>query len=195
LYCNDDLELQAAVRAYIDAHWMESMWSNPVFIPPRITDEAERLQFMHLVSEEAQKHQNETFHYSIALCTSELSPVYHLEDKEVEKRLARLIKHVGGNLSYFSDDIRRSWETVKFQEPTEVKALYEQALRVCEHYFEHNPRDFADPFYDLPEEVRREYRVLMQRRTEIIRLKLQKWYARLRHPIRYWRWRKEIPEY
>jgi hypothetical protein len=111
----------------------------------------------------------------------DLSPVYHLEDKEVATRLARIIKHVGGNLSSFSTEIRRSWESIKFMEPREVRDLYEQSLQFCPNYFKHNPRGFDDPFHDLPEAIRREYRALTLSRSEIVKRKVWRYWWKIRY--------------
>jgi len=170
LYCNDDLQLQTAVRAYISSHALEKWWTTGNCIPPTMTGD-ERWKFVELVQREARKHQDEIFHYSVNLQVPELSPVYHLEDQEVERRLVRIIKHIGENLSSFSPEIRRSWETREFNDPMDVKDLYAQGLRACPHYFEHNLRGFDDPFYDLPEAIRREYRAPTKKRVEALKWK------------------------
>lgn len=75
-------------------------------------------------------------------------------------------------MSSFSEEIRRSWENIKFMNPSAVRDLYEQSLQFCPNYFKYNPRSFDDPFHDLPEALRREYRALTLMKMEKIKRKL-----------------------
>jgi hypothetical protein len=179
IYCNDDLQLQTAVRGYISSHTLGKWWVLNNYILPTMTGD-ERLVFMELVLAEAQKHQDELSRYRIDLQFPELSPAYHLKDQKVERRLARIIKYVGENLSSFSPEICRSWEAVRFEDPMVVIDRYAQALQACPHYFEHNPRDFDDPFYDLPWAIRQEYQTLTQKRGEVLKWKGQRYWYRTR---------------
>jgi t-SNARE complex subunit (syntaxin) len=87
-------------------------------------------------------------------------------EPEIGQRLARVIGHVGRNLSQFSSKIQRSWERAKFENPEDIKHKYQQCLRVCPDFFEHNPRDFEDPFHDMLEAIRQEYRRLTRRKID-----------------------------
>jgi hypothetical protein len=170
-YSNDNVELQTAVRIYLDAEIMGKSWALVNSTPSNLTGD-ERLEFISLVQKEAARYRNEADRVNLDIRGPDLSPAYHLEDKEVSVRLVRIIKHVGGNLSSFSKEIRRSWESIKFMNPSEVRGLYEQSLQFCPNYFKYNPRGFDDPFHDLPEAIRREYRALTLTKTEKIKRKL-----------------------
>jgi len=195
LYYNDDPELQAAVRAFRDSHWMSQMWGRSEFIPSRIKGEHERFEFLKRVMEEATKFDQELFSFRISITLPDRSPVYHLNNPEVAERLTRVMRHVGRNLSLFSKHLRQYWEQAKFKDPQDVKDLYEQCLKVCSDFFQHNPREFDDPFYDLLEGIRREYRSLIGRKSEAIRLKLRLYQYGIRHPFWYFRVRKMSKEF
>jgi hypothetical protein len=180
VYCNDNIDLQTAVRAYLDSELMGRSWALASSIPSNLIGD-ERLEFITLVQKESAKHRDEANYLSLDIRGPDLSPIYHLADKEVATRLARIIKHVGGNLSSFSNGIRRSWESIKFMNPSEVRVLYEESLRFGPNYFKHNPRGFDDPFHDLPEAIRREYRSLTLSRSEIVKRKLWRYWWRIRY--------------
>jgi hypothetical protein len=124
-YCNDNGELQTAVRAYLDAEIMGKSWALASSIPSNLIGD-ERLEFISSVQKEAARYRNESDRLNLDIRGPDLSPAYHLEDKEVSVRLARIIKQVGGNLSSFSNEIRHSWESIKFMNPSEVRDLYTQ---------------------------------------------------------------------
>lgn len=190
LYSSEDPGLQAAVRAFRNAHWMNQMWGTSRFIPEGIENEHEKYEFLERVTEESRKFDEELFSFRIGLNLAERSPVYHLDNLEVAERLGRVMKHVGHNLSLFSHNIRRAWESAKFKDPQDIKTLYEQCIDVCANFFEHNPRDFEDPFHDLLEAVRQEYRTLTRRKKEVFVWGLQRNWFKVRHPIMHFKVRR-----
>jgi len=168
-YHNEDPALEKSVREYLDAHWMSRMWGSQRFVPSLITDPEEKSAFLQKVSDEASKYQNEKFQEVVGMGLNERSPVYHIKDDQVAERMVKIINHVGVNLSLFSNGIKKSWESVKFRNPDDVRRQYEQCLSVCKNFFKHNPRDFDDPFYDLLEAIRQEYRQLTRSNKQRIR--------------------------
>jgi len=193
-YENDDPEVEEAVRSYLDAHWMKRMWPGTSFVPERLKTDEERRAFRRRVSEEADAFDRDLFRLQIELSLPERSPVYHLEDDEVNARLTKILHYVGAHLSLFSPRIRDFWEKAKFLDPQETKSEYERGLEVCPHFFEHNARDFDDPFLDLLEAVRQEYRAMSRPRINPSSWavawklrhmvgKLRHWLSALRHPV------------
>jgi hypothetical protein len=168
-YKNDDPALEAAVRSYLDAHWMERVWSGAGFIPANLKSDDERHAFGERVRQEAAAFERELFgiRIRIRLSIPERSPVYHLDDNEVNVRLTRILRYVGSHLSLFSPAIRKHWETAKSRDALEVRQEYERGLRVCPDFFAHNPRGFDDPFFDLPQAIRQEYRRLVKPRRKL----------------------------
>jgi hypothetical protein len=200
-YKNDDPELEEAVRSYLDAHWMKRMWPGKSFAPGKLNTDEERREFRKRVSEEAEAFDRDLFRLQIELSLPERSPVYHLEDDQVNARLTSVLHYVGAHLSLFSSSIRDHWEKAKFLDPQETKNEYERGLGVCPHFFEHNARDFDDPFIDLLEAIRQEYRKMTRRRIDPsswtitwslrrITGRLRHWLSSVRHPalsFRVWR--------
>jgi hypothetical protein len=97
------------------------------------------------------------------------------------------MSYVGRHLSLYSYKARQAWEDAKFKDADEVRGEYEKALNACPNYFKHNPRDFPDPFYDLLECIRQEYRELTRTRSFLagsrIKWKTGSLFWKLRHPI------------
>ena len=189
-YESDDPDLQAAVRAYLDAHWMEQFWPGSRFVPEAARTEEERRLFIQHVRTEASTFRDRLLEHQIGVTIPERSPVYHLDDAEVRAALNRVLKHIGGHLSQFSQRIRRRWEDAKSKDPADIRHEYELGLRVCPNFHEHNPGDVDDPFYGLLVAVRQEYRKLTQPALEPLKWNLWRWRWKLRHPlvaVRAWR--------
>jgi hypothetical protein len=167
-YVNKDPELQKAVRSFLALHWMDQYWSHQKYVPSTITDEEQRRSFIKLVFSEANNFRNNLISYASDFSVPELSPAFHIDEPEVSEHLEYIIRYVGKHLSSFSRPIRRHWESARFVSPIEVKNKYERATKVCPGYFEHNARDFEDPFYDLLVSIRREYRDITKNRKEAI---------------------------
>lgn len=182
-YENDDPDLQAAVRTYLDAHWMEQFWPGSRFVPEAARTEEERRAFIQHVRKEASTFRDRLLEHQIAVTIPEQSPIYHLDDTEVHAALNRVLKRVGGHLSQFNQGIRRSWEDAKSKDPADIRHEYELGRRVCPNFHEHNPRDVDDPFYDLLVALRQEYRKLTQPALEPLKWNLWRWRLKLRHPI------------
>jgi hypothetical protein len=176
-YQNEDLEFQEAVRKHINSHWMDQIWGYSKIIPPRIKEEKDKIEYMANVRDEASKFEYSLISKSVGLNLAERSPIFHLEDEEINKLLKKVIEYVGKNLYKFSRSIRRNWEDAKFKDPETIKREYDKALEICPTFFEHNPRDFDDPFYDLLEGIRQEYRHLTRSKLTSLRWFFERlWY-------------------
>jgi hypothetical protein len=158
-YDHPDPDFQAAVRAYLSAHWMERMWGQRTIVPTSI-GENDRFEYFMKVMETAREHSDRQFHHRASIDVPEQSPVYYMDTAEFANRLEGVMRRVGARLSLFSANVRRHWEKARFMDPAEVRASYEAALRVCSEFFQHNTRDFDDPYCDLLLALRREYREL-----------------------------------
>jgi hypothetical protein len=120
----------------------------------------------------------------------ELSPVAHYEREEIAARMERILSELGARLSSCSKTVRGHWHDAKSAHPADVRTEYERALRACPNYFEHNKRDFRDPFYDLLVAVRAEHRQLTKTLAERLRgrawpitrrwYRLRAWTSRIR---------------
>ena len=195
-YTNSNPKLQKAVRERIDSHWMKSMGGLSMFELHKIKDIDAHFAFMKLVEEEASKFQNTLQHRQYDIDLFEKSPVFHLNNPDIASRFNRVISYVGRHLSLFSEKIKRAWEDAKYQDYEETRKDYKKALGVCKNYFRHNPRDFPDPFYDLLDSIRQEYRELTQKRGSFIFIKI-KWELEhflwnMAHPIKAYKERKEF---
>jgi len=189
-YTNADPTIQEAVRSYLDFHWMDRMWDVRKLVPTSLSDE-EAKQFLEIVQEEASEFEDARFRHRVALGIPDRSPVFYVDNPEVSERLSKLLRHVGQNLSLFDYDIRQCWERARFKDPAEVRSEYEKALRVCPHFFEHNPRDFDDPFVDIAERIREEYRNMTLSRSRQMRWTLGSFAWKLARPfraVRSWWW-------
>jgi len=191
-YSNEDPELERAVRMYIDSHWMDQYWGRAKFIPSHIKDEHQKLEFMRRVQDEANNFSDKLFEKNFSF--SKLSPVFYLDEPKIDKRLKRIIKYIGRSLSLFSEEISQLWESARISNPFDVQREYEKALQFCKNYFDHNPRDFDDPFYDLLKCIRQEYRVMTRTRKQKIgeliwEIKRLLW--KIRHPIKCYQMKKQ----
>lgn len=168
-YANTDPELEQAVRAFLNSHWMDQYWGTKKFVPPSLTAEDKKREFMRKVSSEAYAFRAMLSSHTFNLTIREMSPVFHTHEEEISERLVHIMKYVGKNLSLFSPVVRQQWGNARFADPLEIRREYEKALEVCDHYFEHNTRDFDDPFYDLLTSIRKEYRQFTRDRRESIK--------------------------
>jgi hypothetical protein len=197
-YINSDPKLQKAVRDRIDSHWMKSMGGLSMFELGKIKDIDAYFAFMNLVGEEASKFQDTLRHRQYDVDLYEKSPVFHLTNPDVVSRFNRVMSYVGRHLSLFSDKIKSSWEDAKYKDYQDVRKDYKKALGICKHYFKHNQRDFPDPFYELLDSIRQEYRELTQKRGSFvfikIKWKLEHFIRNMIHPIQSYKERKELKE-
>lgn len=173
---------------------MEQAWGKAKFIPSHVTDERQKLEFMRRVHDEVSKFSDKLYAEKFKLTFPELSPVYHLDEPEIDKRLKRIIEHIGRRFSLFSEDVRRLWGLARICEPFYIRQEYEKALQACKNYFDHNSRGFEDPFHDLVKRICQEYRLMTRTRKQkieelVFELKRVLW--RIRHPIKYYRMRKD----
>lgn len=173
-YINADNDIQEGVRKYINSHWMEQMWGAKKFIPSHLTTEKEKHAFIRKVIDEAHNYQDKISSYVLDISIPEQSPVYYIDESHIKRRFEKITNHVGHNLSYFSDNVKDSWERIRFYEASEIKNQYEKALKICSNFFEQNPRDFDDPFYDLLVDIRKEYRSLTRKKLEIVSWQIYK---------------------
>jgi hypothetical protein len=168
-YRDDNQDFERAVRLYLDAHELNQMYGNRRYVPDYITDTMERHEYLMRVAAAAHAFREHVFREQRAISEPELSPVMYLDDDELATRINRIIANVGRHLSQFSNDTRRLWEDAKSTDPEDVKEEYARSLDVCQRFFEHNPRGFDDPFVDLPDRIRREYRELLMTPRERLR--------------------------
>jgi hypothetical protein len=179
---------------YVDSHWMEQAWGRATFIPSHITDERQKMEFMRRVHDEASKFSDRLYAEKFKLTLPELSPVFHLDEPEIDKRLKRIIEHIGRRFSLFSEDVGRLWGLARISEPFDIRGEYEKAIQACKNYFDHNPRGFEDPFHDLVKLICQEYRLMTptkKQKIEELIWELKRLLWRIRHPIKYYRMRKD----
>lgn len=184
-YMNDNPDIQNAVRTYLNLHWPDQMWGIKKFVPPSLKSESEKLNFVVKIREEASKFQDMLHSQMFDIALAERSPVFYWDESEIKERMAKIMKHVGQRFSLFSSDIQSCWESAKFKDPLDIKHEYEKAIAVCKNYFDHNRRDFDDPFFDLVEKLKREYLSLIRQRKERILWAFQRYFWRIKHPIRF----------
>jgi hypothetical protein len=194
-YVNSDSELQLAVRKYLDSYWIGHIWGATRFTPPRITDIEGQLQYIRKIQKEANAYRDSISKFKFDIDLPEMSPVFHLSEPDIKKRLLYIISYVGRHLSQFSDDIQRAWQDSRFDEPEDVHKKYDQALASCKNFFKYNNRDFTDPYYDLLNTIRRDYRELTSKRfssrfskqlwSRLLRLRwsLESFIWKIIHPI------------
>jgi hypothetical protein len=162
-----DPELQAAVRTYLTSHWMQQWLGVERLAPRRLITRIDRLQYVQKVQAAASEFRAAQWDQRMSLDHFERSPVSHLEDPEIARRFERVMRLLGRRLSACSQVVREHWNRAKSTEVAETRGEYERALLVCPNYFEHNDRDFADPFYDLLSRVRHEHRQLNRTPREV----------------------------
>lgn len=184
-YIHSDPNIQLPVRKYLDSHWMDQTWGTRKFAPENLSTEGERRQFLKTIFDEAQKFQDQQFNYRLDLSVADRSPVFHFDSPELADRVGAIFKFVGKNLSLFSRPVQELWESAKFKDPQEVKREYERSLKVCPHFFQHNPRDFDDPFFDILVLIRQEYRKLISPPMIDFRWKISSKLWKLGRPFRW----------
>ena len=189
-YTHENPDIQNAVRKYIESHWMEYTWGIERLVPDSIKTENEQQIFIKKVRQEAREFQDHIFELQIKFNLAELSPVYYLDDDEIVNRMSNILQYVGKNLSLFSQRIRSCWEEAKFKDPAEVKLEYERAIKVCPHYFKHNPRDFNDPFFDIVSSIRIEYRSMTRSKTKKFQRNILSFWRKTLRPIRKFKYKK-----
>lgn len=182
-YDHPDPAFQAAVRGYLSAHWMEKMWGQRTIVPISV-GENNRFEYFIKVMEAAREHSDRQFRHQASIDLPDQSPVYYTNNDEFANRLEGVMRRVGGRLSFFSTNVRRIWEKARFMDPAEVRASYEAALRVCPEFFQHNRRDFDDPYYDFLLALRQEYREI----TTSMGRRVKWWLRGLQYtrPVRAW---------
>ena len=163
-----DPELEAAVKKYLDLHWMESWLGLERLAPSRLTKRLDRLRFIQEVQREASEFRARQWDSRLSLNPLQLSPVSQFENPEIAERFAQVMRSLGRRLSACSPVVRELWVRAKTADAAETRRDYERALRVCPNYFEHNERDFADPFHDLLKRVQEEHRALTRTTRELI---------------------------
>lgn len=174
-YQHPDPEFQNAVRLYLDSHWMNRMYGMNKYLPSTVKDRAEQYDYMAKVQAEATSFQDKIFALQSDFTMAQMSPVFHMENDELNSRFANVMDYVGKHLSLFSPRIQRLWEDANYHDPSEVKHKYEKCLAVCPKFFRHNVQDFDDPYLEILDRIRMEYRALKQERIKemVIALKLR----------------------
>jgi hypothetical protein len=183
-YCSKNLQLQKAVRAYIEADPMERFWNPSRFIPPELTGETPKKRFLQVVAKEARRFEEKLWAHRINLAEPELSPVFYLDNPEIKKRMTQIMEHVGKNLSLFGTQVRSAWEASRYKDPKDVRQEHQKNLQMCSRYYEFHPHDFDDPYYDLIKGISHEYHWLRKEWRERVTSTLLMPYWRLRHQIR-----------
>jgi hypothetical protein len=194
-YKNANPDLERAVRLYIDSHWMNTFWSTNKYIPPSLRTETQKRLFMDKVRDEANRFQSGLSAYTWVMDLPDLSPVFYLDDPDVRARLTHVLDYVGQNLSAFSEKVRDYWDTASISDPEQIRLEYAKALQVCPHYFEHNPRDFDDPYYDITTTIVREYRKLVANKKQEFVWKFGVVFRRIMHPRAYLQARRKMNQY
>lgn len=188
---HDDPELRDAVRAYLKAGPSATLSPPAEYVPSRITDEDEQLRYKMTIMDQVNAHRNLVSEAEYNITAPELSPVHYLDIPEVEQRLNNVLSHVGKNLSSFGPRTRDLWTETATNEPGDVRRRYRECIEFCPNYFEHNPREFSDPYLDLLFAIRDEHRLLTKTPPDAITHQLRSVVRKLRHPVlkfRAWRY-------
>jgi len=166
-FTHDDPEFEKAVRNYLSSHFHNRSVGNiEKFIPNNIIDQIEQLKYLHKVAKAANEFKSEISNEQLSLDISSLSPVNYFDNDEINLRFQRIIDNIGKNLSLFSENAQIYWSDILTSDPIEVKNEYHKSLEVCPNYFRHNSRDFADPYLDLLQNIRDDYRKLTKKKFE-----------------------------
>ncbi len=156
-YHNEDPEIQKMVREYLEMHWLEQMNAHRPFLRDAVRGDTGKFKLSRIIQEEAHQFEMEKLSFSHDVSLPMRSPVYYLDDEEVKRHWNEVKRHVGKNLSVFSETVQIHWRSLITAEPKDVIREYEKSLRACENYFDHNSRGFDDPFMDLIQVLNGDY--------------------------------------
>ncbi len=132
---HDDPELRDAVRAYLKAGSFRTLLPPEKFVPKRITSDQEKLEFAMTITRHARNHKDRVLETEREISTYEFSPVHHLDDPDIDERLATILDHVGKNLSSFGPQTRSRWRETTLVGPDEVRQRYRECIEMCPHSF------------------------------------------------------------
>lgn len=192
-YSNEDPDFEKSVRNYLNSHLLSrSFGAFQKFIPSHIKDQSEQLHYLLKVTEAANDFEREVFNDQLDLDIPSLSPVNYFDNDDIKRRFQSIVDNVGKSLSLFSSNVQRYWSDTLTSDPNEVKKEYQKSLEVCPNYFSHNPRDFSDPYIDLLENIRNDYRKLTRKRIENIGWKTSLYIRKILHPIESYQMYKKI---
>ncbi|PMM42523.1 hypothetical protein [Vibrio breoganii] len=157
---SDDIHLQTAVNELSNSHWLEQTYGGNITYPPNVKTDREKADFGSKVSEAYNEYENLKYEDSNGEFVNDQSPVFYLDDEVFSERFKRLIEHVTNNLSYFSPEIKASWEKMRLLKPESVKNEYLALKRVNENSCEPIDETVQDPYLEMLLSIRSEYRQL-----------------------------------
>jgi hypothetical protein len=191
-YENPDEEFQEAVRNYLNSNIYSTTYSKlGNIVPKRITNDSEKLSYLSKVQEEAHSFEEKIMDEQFDLDLSKLSPVNYFENSDIKNRFEDIVQKVGKQLSFFSDDVQRYWHDIITSDPKEVIKQYNDSLEICPNFFQHNPRGFSDPYIDILESIRNDYKKMTKKKIETFVGKVRYYGFRIKHPIQGYRIYKE----
>jgi hypothetical protein len=170
-YSNEDKKLEKAVREYLDAHFFGQLYIYGEIYSNDLKIDEKKKEFIDKVKEEANKF-NENNERHSNLKTPHLSPVYYVDNPVVIEKMDRILRYVGRNLTKFKKETKYCWLRTHDIDPKEVVDEYEKGMQFCPNYYEHNPRDLFDPYYDIIIGIRSDYRKLTTKRIDSLKDKL-----------------------
>jgi|GEM_PF-2566528 len=183
-YENSDEEFQEAVRNYLNSNIYSTTYSKiDSLVPKRITNDSEKMKYLARVQAEAHSFEEQIMDEQFGLDLPKLSPVYYFDNNDIKIRFEDIVQKVGKQLSYFSDDVQRYWHDIITSAPNEIIKQYNDSLAVCPNYFQHNRREFSDPYIDILESIRNDYRKMTRKKIEIVVEKIRYYGFRIKHPI------------
>ena len=191
-FTDSDTEFEKAVRNYRNSHMMARSFSHlDKYVPASIVTQTDKLKYLLKVSDAASQFERKVSEEQFDLNLPNMSPVNYFENEEVNHKFQNIVQVVGKNLSLFSEDIQRYWSDTLTENPDDVKREYQKCLDVHSEYFTYNLRDFADPYYDLLQQIIGDYRRMTRKITENIGWKTKLFINKVFHPIKTYNKHKE----
>lgn len=186
-YMSDDIYLERAVREHAKSHDMAQFFGIGFTIPEHIKSQEEKSLFSKLVLEEFTKFDKLVSDAAWEIVMSHAqSPVFCLENDEFKTKFDFVFKFVGENLSYFSDQIKKSWHSAQNTTVGHVRQQYISLVALNENSCEpFEDEQVDDPYVEMLKQIRIEYRNMSRSYTD-------KWREFVWCLSRYWHKIKKI---
>ena len=191
LFTDPDPEFEKSVRNYLNSHILKKTFGNiDKFVPVNEITQIDKLEYLQRVQEAAYNFEERISEEQFNLNLPDMSPVNYFDNEDISNKFQNIVHVVGKNLSLFSTVVQRHWGNTLNENPVNVRNEYKKCLEVCPDYFTHNPRDFEDPYYDLLQQIRDDYRKMTRNKMENISWKTKLLVKKILHPFNIYKNRK-----